>query len=117
MNECLICYEQGDLIKIKCGHSFHYNCIIQEYKIKQKCVCPYCRTNNKNLILKTGYLPIYKIHKEYSDFIKQKYFCQGILKSGKNKGKICNKRVLKSGSCVFNTNSGLNIFYCNKHSK
>ena len=64
--ECGICgLELSDKFSytLNCGHKFHYECILTEYKSKRNCVCPYCRTNNKYLELINGYIPIYGIHK------------------------------------------------------
>ena len=110
---CLICYEEGDLFTIKCGHKFHYDCIMKEYKYQKRCICPYCRTNNKFLKLKDNYIPQLGIHKEYFDFFLEPKYCCSIIKSGKNKGKKCVNKVTKSGSCTII--DGVKKYYCGRH--
>lgn len=118
--ECAICYEKLDdsAIKLKCGHTFHYNCIFNSYKmatiknknnIKLFRKCPYCRNNGGFLPLSKNIYPYKNIHIEYyeveqllfrNDFEKlkevvDKYIdktkCNAILKSGSDKGYQCKK--------------------------
>ena len=50
--ECYICCDifiENTNIKgeqpviLKCGHKFHYNCILMSYKTARNTLCPYCR--------------------------------------------------------------------------
>ena len=98
-NMCYICcgdLEDDVIIKTKCGHFYHYNCLkmsiingAKSYYNKQE--CPYCRSN-------TGWLPlidntpIKNVHLEYNSNIQNNYVCKAILKSGKKKGQICGCR-------------------------
>lgn len=59
---------------LKCGHSFHYSCIYLSYKYSNNHQCPYCRKDG-------GFLD------------KNDKYCKAIIKSGKNKGNICNCRI------------------------
>ena len=112
---CNICHTDldplDDLVKLQCGHTFHYECIYITYKNnidKSKYntkirVCPYCRNYGGYLELKQNIIPIKDIHKEYNEFIhyiihdkKDKYIsfldqskCLAILKTGKNQGQQC----------------------------
>ena len=100
-NLCLIC---GDCIdneyinvndpemnmsktKLKCGHCFHYSCIYLSYKYSCNKNCPYCRKEGGNLIIQ-----------------KNIKLCKAIIKSGKNKGNICNCKVTKTDT-----------IYCGRH--
>lgn len=122
---CLISYEKfiendynnNRVIKLKCGHRFKYQNIIESYKITNcsgrnyigKRICPYCRKSG-------GYIPynglqaIRGIHnlnavkewrlKMLEDKKKQNgcNTCSAILKTGINRGQEC-------GSLVKNNNS------------
>ena len=119
-NLCLVCYEnikEGDENAIlKCGHKYHYKCIILVFKSAlQKSVvaakqCPYCRITSDYLPLKPGIQPIKFIHKEYKagnndliQYIPGK--CKYILKRGPNSGHQCSNGA--------KTDDG----YCKKHQK
>ena len=119
--ECPICYDTHDdtSIKLKCGHVYHYNCILTSYKAsiynnsRSVRICPYCRNDGGYLILNEGTYPIKGIHNEYNEIehylirndfsklqeITQKYIdktkCNAILKSGVNKGYQCKKNKKK----------------------
>ena len=117
--ECPICMEvikEKDKVTLKCNHVFHYNCILATlkndmkgqshyYKKKNRNKCPYCRSTIGYLPLQEGTIPIKDIHKEYNDILKgtniDKYLVKGvccaILKTGKNAGMQC-KRKLYNGS-------------------
>ena len=122
MSECPICYVKLDEteIKLKCGHKFHYNCILNSYKIstiknyiKLFRKCPYCRNNGGFLPLRENSYPYKNIHVEHyeieqylirNDFDKlkeivDKYIdktkCNAILKTGINKGYQCKKNKKK----------------------
>tara|TARA_B110001469_G_C9572157_1_gene283683 strand:- start:10 stop:444 length:435 start_codon:yes stop_codon:yes gene_type:complete len=128
---CPICYEQHneDSISIKCGHKFHYKCIISSYKNMHNWKpnfynshnmssnkvreCPYCRCNGGYLTLKEYTIPIENVHKEYSAYISylkngeldkiSQYFdplkCKSILKTGANKGCQCTKKKVEGDYC------------------
>lgn len=115
--ECSVCCEPLDpnkeeIVKLSCGHIYHYNCILQSYRaallvnrFTSKRECPYCRCKGEYLELKPGMVPMRGIHKEYTtirgrqikiDFLKEHYFvankCQSILVSGTNKHQQCSKK-------------------------
>lgn len=120
---CPICYDkmENDVVKLTCGHSFHYTCILEIYKakyMKNKSsryvrTCPYCRQYGGYLPLKNNIFPLKKIHEEYNELEKyldlndfqtlkelsKKYMdpnkCQTILKSGVNRGYQCKKKRSK----------------------
>ena len=123
-NECPICYESLDTteITIKCGHKFHYKCILTAFKsnLTQRGEshnnvrkCPYCRNYSGYLPLIENTYPIKGIHVEHyeielyllrNDFekikeITSKYIdktkCNSILKTGNNKGYQCKKNKKK----------------------
>lgn len=123
---CPICYQPSDerLVTLKCGHKFHYQCILETYKnnIKNKYSgkwynkvreCPYCRTDGGYLELEKRCIPVEYIHKEYKEFITKvnngdismikKYLnpvkCCMILSKGKNKGLQCSKKKSDGDYC------------------
>lgn len=73
--------------KLKCGHSFHYNCIYISYLYTKDKKCPYCRRDGGSLNMCNVKL------------------CKAILKSGKNKGNSCNCKIKE------------NELYCGRHKK
>lgn len=75
-------------VKLKCGHCFHYSCIYSSYKYSNNKKCPYCRQDGGNLYIK-----------------KNIKLCTAIIKTGKNKGNICNCKILKNDE-----------IYCGRHS-
>ena len=101
---CLVCHEpieNTDTVKLRCGHKFHYNCILMTFKYsKVPRQCPYCRGYGGYLELKEGMLPLVGIHKEYKDLIDGKLKnikliegkCKKLLKTGKNKGCQCKNK-------------------------
>jgi hypothetical protein len=116
-NLCYICYdklENSDVIELKCGHKFHYDCIFLSYKTNlvpsfstnRKRECPYCRNDGGYLPLKIGYMPQRDINLRYNEYQNdilnnnfekwEKYFiktnCYCILKTGKNSGKQCSRK-------------------------
>ena len=120
--ECPICYEplnSTDEITIKCGHKFHYNCILSSFKsnvsknMRHIRICPFCRNNSGYLPLRENTYPVKGIHVEHyeielyllrNDFekvkeITSKYIdkakCNSILKTGNNKGYQCKKNKKK----------------------
>ena len=52
--ECPVCYDEitEKAIRLKCGHTYHYDCIFLSYQMKTDRYreCPYCREDG-------GYLP------------------------------------------------------------
>jgi hypothetical protein len=92
--ECLICHFPIDLdllIKLKCNHSYHNNCI--NTLIKNKIIsitCPYCQTvtNNPTQSNPTQSNPTNLQHSSYIKLEVNK--CKKIIKTGVNKGKECN---------------------------
>tara|TARA_B100000767_G_scaffold271980_1_gene298721 strand:- start:733 stop:1029 length:297 start_codon:yes stop_codon:yes gene_type:complete len=70
--KCLICHMNDlkkNLIQLNCKHYFHKSCLSNKKKIK----CTYCK----------------KKHIFKNQACSEK--CSNIIKSGKNKGKICNR--------------------------
>lgn len=118
-NICLITKEplEHNAIKLTCNHSFNYISLYNEVynqKIEKKkidCIqlainqfkCPYCRTIQNKLL---PYFPNNQVQKirgvnspiKYSMYLST---CKYILKSGPNKGKLCNKEC--------------NFDYCTRH--
>ena len=114
---CYICYDKiektKDISILKCGHKFHYKCIISTYKSQNlRRTCPYCRADGGFLLLKPGMIPMNCIHKEYKDYIEGKLDvvklipnkCKYILKKGQNNGFQCSYNDKIHG-------------YCNRHFK
>ena len=131
MDTCPICYddlneEKDNIITLKCGHKFHNNCILEEYKNNRDNqknfynirICPYCRKDGGYLELKENIFPLKKIHKEWDivndEILKneniitpliKKYLnkncCYAILKSGKNKGSQCKKKKNSNSNFCF----------------
>lgn len=101
-DSCLVCHdklEENDVVKLKCGHKYHYDCIFMTYKMNKKRECPYCRGDGGYLKLKDGMIPFMNIHREFDDYVNGnfnmdniKYIegkCKKILKTGKNAGTQC----------------------------
>tara|TARA_Y100001935_G_scaffold71429_2_gene59605 strand:+ start:10854 stop:11249 length:396 start_codon:yes stop_codon:yes gene_type:complete len=110
---CSICGEENDDVfhTLKCGHTFHYNCLYLSFKNMKNNNCPYCRSNKNTLPIISG---IKKIHPlihygkidydmDYSNHTIQK--CNHVLTRGKNKGVKCSK------------NCKLGYNYCTQHYK
>lgn len=121
-NVCLITKSELILnsIKLPCNHSFNYLPLYNEICIQKngkrknletqtlslnQIKCPYCRTKFNNLL---PYIEINGVDKvrgvnsplKYSMFLSN---CKYVMKSGKNKGKLCNK------DCNFE--------FCSRHKK
>lgn len=78
--KCLIChFPDNNLLKLKCGHYFHFECLNINFKNKKKklVTCPYC---DKKGLVKTDDINL------NSDKV-----CKIILKTGVNKGKECGR--------------------------
>ena len=99
---CDICADpQKDklMYTLKCGHSFHYECIMKTFQCdRQKHnKCPLCRQHH-GLLPIVNALPrlIYGIH--YYEFPPppkpDEIRCVEILKSGKRKGEACGSRCM-----------------------
>ena len=50
---CSICgdnlTDEGYKHTLKCGHSFHYQCLLLSFKTMRNTSCPYCRSTNNTL--------------------------------------------------------------------
>ena len=94
-------------LELKCGHTFHYMCLFQSFKIgKGINECPYCRCKGHRLPLVNGIKkPILGVHDftEYENY--ENVGCKYILTRGKNKGEKCN------------CNCKLGYEYCIRHKK
>ena len=108
-NECYICGEIDKYkfsIKLNCGHTYHYECIMKTFeydkdtsngKKKNSNYCPYCSKDVGLLPIINGLnRPIKSIHYMIGEEKPKIYQvkCKGIIKSGKNKGKICNRKCM-----------------------
>lgn len=83
-NDCGICGAEliSDVVKLKCNHMYHFECISLSYKFSHTKQCPYCRQFGGNLPNKNKLKPIGS--------------CEGILKSGKRKGEKCGCSLFKN---------------------
>jgi len=109
---CIIC---GDKLsdkyiqKLDCGHEYHYECILKSFTHSKECknTCPYCRQIQDKLPIVNGLKKLnIGIHYDKNEKIDyQNIMCTYSLKSGKNKGNICNK----------NCKVGFNV--CGRHLK
>jgi len=91
---------------LNCNHTFHYQCLFDTFKHDIGNTCPYCRSISHKLPLVNGTKKIsYTIHdlSTKNTFVNKP--CDHILKTGKNKGQICNK------------NCKLGYFKCGRHIK
>lgn len=91
---CSICGEVNDdyLHTLKCGHTFHYQCLYLSFKsdLKHK-HCPYCRSKNNLLPIVPGLKKAnYKIH-DCTDIDVMEQRCEAVLKRGPKKGQVCSK--------------------------
>jgi hypothetical protein len=123
---CPICYDKLDdnIIKLRCGHIFHYECILHQYRTTNKRICPYCRCYGGYIELKNGVFPLKNIHKEYNELhaliyennqeelnkTAKKYinsnYCECIIIKGKNIGSQCKKKKIKDSDFCFIHNKG-----------
>ena len=124
---CLICHQKiilngnieldnikvsnDDVCVLNCSHKYHYDCIINAYKInKYKKKCPYCRADGGYINLIPGVIPKYGIHIEYNEYMESNrkltdinYIsgkCKYILTRGKNSGKQCSSNIKKINYCT-----------------
>ena len=119
-DECSICGDTDKYkykIKLSCGHSYHYECIMKTFecdrdtsngKKKYSNYCPYCSKDIGLLpIINSLKKPIkgihYYIYDPKPEITEQK--CIATIKAGKNKGKICDRK------CILGYN------YCKLHKK
>ena len=107
---CSICGEENDEVfhTLKCGHSFHYQCLLLSFKNMKNNYCPYCRSNKNYLPVINGVKKIFpNIHNVDDNYISSYHIkkCEHILTRGKNKGAKCTK----------NCNLGYN--FCSIHCK
>ena len=106
--DCPVCYQPlGDNdYKIKCGHIFHRECLLQSVKIEKKRSCPYCRDSFNPIICLPDEEFIKGIHKVVSANTKDSNLdgCKAILKSGGRKGEQCGcNRLTLSPYCKRHT--------------
>jgi hypothetical protein len=142
---CPICYDdldsKKDIVKLLCGHKFHYECILLIYKNaklsymhnkKKIRRCPFCRMDGGYLPLILPQVPLNGIHVEYVNLeifqnnnnweAIEQYFnrerCHTILKSGKNMGNQCSRRCIKNIKfCkIHNTDANSNADSSSLHS-
>ena len=108
-DKCLICYETFEettdeiAVQLLCSHAFHYDCILQSYKMKTSKSghgysyreCPYCRKKGGYLPLLEGMIPECRIHKEYQQMLnyKKHYGAWGQCKGKLGNGKRCLNRA------------------------
>ena len=83
-NDCGICGSEllEDVVKLKCNHMYHFECISLSYKFSHTKQCPYCRKHGGSLPNKNNLKPIGS--------------CESILKSGKRKGEKCGCSLFKN---------------------
>jgi len=113
---CFIC---GDNTKKKlfytmnCNHCAHYECIMKSFSnSKGLNECPYCRKTHGLLPMVNGIkAPVRNIHyytnNQLNNIINEykPVKCKYTLKSGKNKGNICN------------SNCAIGFEYCGRHNQ
>ena len=94
-NNCSIC---GDLLEdaytheLKCGHIFHYECLMLSFKAIKNTSCPYCRGVNNLLPLVNGLKKLQQgIHVMDGWELYENKKCAHFLERGKNKGKQCSR--------------------------
>ena len=106
LEECSICglgLNEKYSITLNCNHTYHYECLLCSFsEIKKNSVkynyvnrCPYCRQSCGLLPVVNGLAKIipmihYKINDNQPEY--EEIRCKGVLKSGKNKGNVCNKK-------------------------
>jgi len=93
---CSICgdnlTDEGYKHTLKCGHSFHYECLLMSFKTMRNTSCPYCRSTNNTLPLVNGLKKLYpSIHDMHGWEQYENKKCLHIIERGKNKGKQCSR--------------------------
>lgn len=112
-NICFICMDEmseSNKSTLNCKHQYHTECLKlallntnsnqYDYNNNKSKECPYCRTKINIIPLKENETPIFGLH-----YLNQ-HCCLKINLSGKNKNKICNKKLFGlTGMCLYhNTN-------------
>ena len=127
IKECAICYDElnnrNEIVKLNCGHEFHYECIFYAYKTKNKRKCPFCRGYGGYLQLKKNEFPVKNVHYEFNEIelyinsknyeklqeVCDKYYdnskCNSIILNGQKKGSQCSKSKSQNSN------------YCYMHNK
>ena len=98
--ECYICCDtftesniKGEQqVILKCGHKFHYNCIVMSYKKARNKLCPYCRQPGGKIIVKETI-----------------NYCKAIIGSGPYKGCVCKIKAKYNGYCGRHKNKFANL--------
>tara|TARA_B100000963_G_C22425349_1_gene579625 strand:+ start:261 stop:734 length:474 start_codon:yes stop_codon:yes gene_type:complete len=119
--KCLVCYEtfkettDETAIQLICGHAFHYDCILESYKMKtsNKRECPYCRKFG-------GWLPDVEgedcsnpcIHRSAYLNKNKKMFCKGYLKGTRKVKMVDGKLVETYQKCLSKSKK---YGYCGRH--
>ena len=99
--ECINCSICGDRLdgsykqELKCGHVFHYECLMLSFKAIKNTSCPYCRSPNNLLPLVNGLKKLYGgIHEPIDGAGWELYEnkkCIHVIARGKNKGIQCTR--------------------------
>ena len=92
--------------KLKCGHEYHYKCLLQSFinMPPYDNSCPYCRSPGNLLPLINGIKKIIPGIHDISEIVSfENHTCDHILTRGKNKGLKCSK------NCCFGYN------FCRSH--
>ena len=106
---CNICGDKlgnAPVHTLECNHHFHYECILKSFQTSQEHnnVCPYCRHNIDRLPIVNGLKKLSRRIHYITEYEKVCYNyknipCQHVLKSGKNKGDLCNKNCKIGSDC------------------
>lgn len=106
-NICFICMtemDDSDSIALDCSHKFHTECIELTIQNKPQTYynntitpnqCPYCRTTINIKCITPNIKPIYGIHYTNTNC------CKEVIINGKNKNKICDKKIYKENKCKY----------------
>ena len=95
-------FEENNIVKLKCGHTFDYKNIYDSYKITNlksrnymtKQLCPYCLQKGGLLPPKNNYQYIKGVNfkGKKKDDLNNYLNCCAEIKNGANKGKICGNK-------------------------
>lgn len=106
---CSICGEdldEGYKHELKCGHVFHYECLMNSFKAMRNTYCPYCRSTDNLLPLVNGLKKIHNgIHEIEGWESYENKKCIHVLEKGKNKGMTCSRYC------------NIGMQYCKVHNK
>ncbi len=109
---CSICGEENEeyFQTLKCGHTFHYQCLYLSFLNMKNNNCPYCRATGNKLPIVNGVKKItpwiHNCNTIDGDVLNYKpKKCKMVLSRGKNKGKQCTR------------NCKLGYEYCSQHFK